>query len=227
MATSASNFLADPWPIFRNTLSKALVDDVLSLASLHNEELKQDVIKELKEVFFPFNLGMQPQGDQARIWSSMQDAVYALNQSMPLDELAAEYAAIYLTGAYQASPYESVWTDDDHLMCQGSMFELRRIYRDAGFRVKNWRSRPDDHLVYELSYLAHCIENISDSESARATLNFLDQHLLLWYPKFVQVVSRRSSNDFYVALNLLTCSWCSTIRNSLADSLGLDQVEFF
>ena len=35
-----------------------------------------------------------------------------------MDGLAADFAAIYLTAAYGASPSESYWLSDDHLVCQ-------------------------------------------------------------------------------------------------------------
>lgn len=52
-----------------------------------------------------------------------------------VDELAADYAAIYLTHALRASPHESVWRDDDHLMLQGPTFAVRAFYRRHGVQV--------------------------------------------------------------------------------------------
>ena len=72
---------------------------------------------------------------------------------LELDELAADYAAIYLNNRFGASPYESVWLSDEHLACDRSMFELREIYAAAGWQVSDWRSRFDDHLVLQLQYL--------------------------------------------------------------------------
>jgi putative dimethyl sulfoxide reductase chaperone len=67
-----------------------------------------------------------------------------------INELAADYAAIYLNNSLGAWPCESVWLDDDHLACQQPMFELRKIYAAAGFKVADWRNRFDDHLVLQL-----------------------------------------------------------------------------
>ena len=39
------------------------------------------------------------------------------------DELAADFAAIYLTHGLSASPYESVWLDEEGLAMQGPMFQ--------------------------------------------------------------------------------------------------------
>lgn len=213
MAELKTDFSKELAGLVDQPLIDALVDDVLSLAYLHNQELTAETITQLQALSFPFNLGIAPQEEQQPVWQSMQDALDRLDtQPATLDKLAAEYAAIYLTGAYQASPYESVWTDDEHLMCQRSMFELRELYRQAGFRVENWRMRPDDHLVFELYYLAHYLGKISDLASIGAIRDFLDQHLMLWYPEFVRTIAKRSDNDFYVSLNLLTCSWCDALQ---------------
>jgi hypothetical protein len=69
-----------------------------------------------------------------------------------LDELAADFAAIYLTGAFGASPSESYWLSDDHLVCQDAMFDLRKLYAENGLAVPDWRKRPDDHLVFQLQF---------------------------------------------------------------------------
>jgi TorA maturation chaperone TorD len=80
----------------------------------------------------------------------------ALTEPASLDELAADYAAIYLNNSLGASPYESVWLSDDHLACAAPMFELRELYAAAGLRAADWRSRFDDHFVLQLQYLQHC-----------------------------------------------------------------------
>ena len=63
---------------------------------------------------------------------SMRAAVAELDDdAATLDELAADFAAIYLNNAYGASPYESVWLHDEHLACQQPMF-------DQTFRTCCW-----------------------------------------------------------------------------------------
>ena len=74
-----------------------------------------------------------------------------------MDDLAADFAAIYLTGALGASPYESYWLSDDHLICQDAMFDMRTLYAEAGLKVPDWRMRPDDHLVFQLQFLARLL----------------------------------------------------------------------
>ena len=67
-----------------------------------------------------------------------------------LDRLAADYADIYLTNGLRASPCESVWLDEDGLVMQGPMFDVRACYSRHGLAVPDWRRRSDDHLVHQL-----------------------------------------------------------------------------
>ena len=131
-------------------LGLALAEDAEMLAALHDRELTAEMLAALREVRFPDNLGLLP-GDapMREAWRLMAQAVEEA-AAASLDDLAADYASIYLTGAYGASPSESVWTDDDHLACQDAMFALRRIYAEAGLAAADWRRRPDDHLVLQL-----------------------------------------------------------------------------
>lgn len=201
-------------------LAQAIADDALTLVALHDRELTSEVIAALRGVNFPMNLGLLPMaGEQQDCWQQMQMAIRALPDpvsSDQLDDLAADYAAIYLTGAYQASPYESVWTDDEHLMCQASMFTLRKKYADAGLMVANWRSRPDDHFIFQLLFIAHLVQQATSNQDWKAIADFLDQHLLAWYPKFVTLIAQRSQNQFYVMLNLLTAAWAQSLRAAIA-----------
>ncbi len=201
-------------------LAEALADDAESLAALHDRELTPEMLAALHEVGFPDNLGLLPNDEPMReTWRVM---THTLGQAAAarLDDLAADYAAIYLTGAYGASPCESVWTDDDHLACQEAMFALRRIYAEAGLAATDWRRRPDDHLVLQLLYLAHVLRVADSLEASRMLATAMDEHLLRWLPAFAARVEQRCATDFYAALARLTFLWCSRVRDLLAEGLG-------
>ena len=42
----------------------------------------------------------------------------------------------------------------------------------------DWRRRPDDHLVYQLQFLARRLEGLAGDDDWRALAGFLDFHLL-------------------------------------------------
>jgi putative dimethyl sulfoxide reductase chaperone len=207
-------------------LLAALADDAESLAALHDRELTPGLLRALKQSGIPGSLGLLPTTDAARAaWSAMADAIAALPDAptaREMDELATEYAAIYLTGAYGASPCESPWTDDEHLNCQAAMFQWREIHAAAGLAATDWRQRPDDHLVLQLLYVAHAArEAATDTDQCRLAQVF-DDHLLLWLPAFAARVAACSGSPFYASLAVLTAAWAEAARSliSRADAMA-------
>lgn len=202
----------------------ALADDAESLAALHDRELDATTIAALKAVDFPANLGLLPEAAAARdAWALMAAAVVELPAAPDagaIDELAADYAAIYLTGAHGASPCESVWLDDDRLVCQAPMFALREIYAAAALATADWRRRPDDHLVLQLLYLAHALRKTANDADWRALAGVLDLHLLRWLPQFAARVASRAAQPVYAGLASLTAAWCEGLRDLIAEHLG-------
>jgi len=208
-------------------LCLALVDDLAQLIRLHDRELDAPTLEALGEVGFPHALALLPAdsaGQQA--YAALAAAVQALKPTTAdLDELAADYAAIYLNHAIGASPYESVWLDDDHLACQGPMFELRERYAAAGLQVADWRRRYDDHLVCQLAYLQRCLEKAGAGAGEAVDwadlATFIDEHLGYWLPDFAGRVAARAETAFYAGLAEVTAAWLDCYRGLLEEIQGL------
>ena len=212
----------------------AWADDVATLALLHERELTPTVLAGVKAIHFPDNLGMVPRDEAGeKIFAAMRESVATLPQEPDgafMDNLAADFAAIYLTGAFDASPFESFWVSEEHLVCQEAMFELRALYAADGLAVPNWRMCPDDHLVFQLQFVARRLERVATltqpdkphiaNELWRSLAILLDYHLLRWLPDFASRVSCRCDTDFYAALLLLTDQWCAQLRDLIALHLG-------
>jgi len=202
----------------------ALAEDIETLALLHDVELTADVVAALKSVGFPANLGLSPSGEAGQGASEMMRMAVAALPAQPdanrLDELAADYAAIYLTAAFGASPSESYWLSDDHLVCQDAMFDLRALYAAHGLAAPDWRTRPDDHLVFQLQFVARRIAVAATPGDWRALAEMLDLHLLRWLPDFSRRVAERCDTMFYAALALLTDVWLQQVRDLIAAHLG-------
>jgi TorA maturation chaperone TorD len=138
-----------------------------------------------------------------------------------LDELAVDYADIYLTYRLRAAPTESVWRDEENLERQRPMFEVRAAYRLRRLKVQDWHKRPDDHLVTQLHYIAHLIGECRDERALREAARFLDGHLLKWIDSFAARVAQRCRTPFYAALSLLTAGYLNELRDLLADLVGI------
>lgn len=207
-----------------SAIGEALADDALTLALLHDAEPSAPGLASLKAVGFPDNLALAPTGAAARhARELMRSALAALPDDIGvglLDELAADFAAIYLTGAHGASPCESYWLSDDHLVCQEAMFELRRLYAASGLRAPDWRKRPDDHLAFQLQYLGRRLQTAAAGDDWRAIAGFLDHHLLRWLPDFAGRVATRADTPFHAALAMLTQAWCDGLRELIAGELA-------
>jgi TorA maturation chaperone TorD len=214
--------------------AQAMSEDAATLALLHDRELTPKVLADLKAIGFPGNFGMLPRGEKEQaVFEMMRDTVAVLPDEpdvVYMDNLAADYASIYLTGALDLSPFESFWISDEHLLCQEAMFDMRSLYAADGLAVPDWRQRPDDHLVYQLEFLSKRLAMLADGIAAHDIVNaysrwrgvavLLDYHLLRWLPDFSIRVTQRCDTEFYGALALLTDAWCEQLRDMIAVHLG-------
>lgn len=188
-----------------------LAEDLDQLIRLHDREVDAETLSALRSADFPNGLALLPSGETGQL--AYRNMAIALAASSTLDELAADFASIYLNNSLSASPYESVWLSDDHLACSGPMFELRDLYAAAGLEAADWRKRFDDHLVCQLQYLRHLLANASGSLNRAA--GFIDEHIGYWFPDFAQRVSQYCDTPFYAALVELTHVWLLRFRELL------------
>lgn len=206
-------------PASRPAWPALAAEDLRTLAWLHAKEHAPELLAELYANGFPDTLVLvDADAPESR---AMAVALRALASSrcdsegeLPYtdaDQLAADYAAIYLTHTLRASPHESVWRDDDHLMLQGPTFAVRDFYRRHGMQVPDWRARADDHITHELEFTALLLERGEQREAAR----FLKTHLLAWLPDFARRVGQRAATPFYAALGALTLAACEECQRRL------------
>ncbi len=202
----------------------AVSQDLAQLATLHDAEADNRLIQSLQQSGFPVALGLKLESKAAsdammlieRALAGMPDP---LNEQYA-DELAVDYAGIYLTHAYRASPNESVWVDEEHLERQQPMFEVREYYHRYGLGAANWRMRADDHLVLQLQFLAHLFGEEQRDEAFTTAARFMDEHLLRWLMPFANRVAGRCATPFYAGINILTGVYCEELRDLLADILN-------
>ncbi len=197
--------------------------DLNMLAALHHTELDDVLLEHLAMAGFPEHIGLRLVGAEGlQALDLMCKAMTELSTPVPapvLDELAADFAAIYLNYVYHASPCESVWLDQENLAMQTPMFEVRELYRRLGLAAADWRARPDDHLVLELQFLAALFQD-EHPQALTEAARFLDLHLLRWLPQFGSRVAARCATPFYAGAARLTAAYCDELRDLLAMILG-------
>ncbi len=210
-------------PDFLNVLRRRIADDLNLLATLHDHEPDAAVLKELKKIDFPFCLTIIPEdGPGIEAIQLLVDALTAFADNVEqdtLNDLAADYASIYLNYNISASPEESVWLDEDSLVCQQSMFDVRNWYEAYGLEIPNWRLRPDDHLVYELQFIAKLLERDEKIKTLEQIATFMDEHLLRWLGNFAERVLARCDTQYFAALAAITAAYCEEFREILVQVL--------
>jgi TorA maturation chaperone TorD len=197
-------------------------EDLHALAWLHASERSPAELLALVAHGFPSSLSLVAPSQPEVI--DLEEALRQLDSeeatSTPhrcADDLAADYAAIYLNNSLRASPYESVWRDDDQLMMQEPTFLVRAFYARNGMAVPNWRHMPDDHIAHELEFIAQLLERGQPQQAAR----FLQDHLMQWLPGFAAAVAQRARTRLYAALGTLTLTSCQALQDRLPKVVSL------
>ena len=215
----------------------AISQDLQQIAVLHDREADEKLISALREVDFPNNLGLMIQSKENsqanKLYHALklvEDSLQKLPESIDqkhLDRFAVDYADIYLNHSLHASPFESVWLDEDHLLQQEPMFKIREWYKRYGLASANWRLRSDDHLVLQLQFIALLLDSdtnfsttVSLEQRVHDATRFMDEHLLLWLADFSSLVSQRCGTDFYASIAILTYAYIDQLRDIFADLTG-------
>jgi len=208
---------------YLTSFRQQVAEDLLVLATLHDSEPASALLQQLKSLDFPYSLTFVPDTEP------VAEAISKLHQTLSemselpgqdiIDELAADYASIYLNHKISASPEESVWLDEDSLKCQDSMFQVRTCYESEGLEIPDWRLRPDDHLVYQLQFIAHLLNKDEKTETLEQVATFMDEHLLRWLGNFGERVLARCETSYFAGIAAITAASGEALRDILADIL--------
>ena len=190
------------------------------LIRLHDREVDADLLVGLRgidaETFFGAVL------DDAQVAQEFGKALAGLTDpadAATLDELAAEYADVYLTHSFRLAPTGSVWLMEESLERQEPMFAVREWYEHYGVTVPNWRVRSDDHIVHELQFVEHLLKLGTDS-AAKDAARFLDHHVLVWVPQFCALMAERCRQPLLSVGAKLTALYLEALRDLLQDLTG-------
>jgi len=204
-----------------------VAEDLQMLSALHTREPDADLIQVLRDQQFPDGLGLKLTSERGReACEVVAEVLRVLPETMDqaaLDDLAADYASIYLNHRIQASPEESVWIDEENLTHQDSMFQVRQWYARYGMAAPDWRTRPDDHLTLELEFIGRLLSEQVNQEQLREVGRFMDEHLLRWLMDFAERVAARCDTPYFAGMAMLTGVYCEELRDLIAEVLGEDR----
>lgn len=194
--------------------------DLELLALLHDREPTAELIETLRAATADGWFGLNAMSQMTQRGSELFAAALA---EMPqplvqttLDELAVDYANIYLVHAYRAPPTESPWLDQDKLERQQPMFDLAEWYRRHGLAAADRQVRSDDHLVLQLQFLSHLFAHTHDGKAVEEAAQFMDAHLLRWFGRFSEIIAARCMTPYFAGLVTLTHGYLEDLRDCLA-----------
>jgi anaerobic sulfite reductase subunit A len=136
-----------------------------------------------------------------------------------LDELAVDYARVFLSaGVAQglaAFPYESIYTNSQHLMAQEPAGDVAALYAAKGLKPAEGAFKvPLDHIGLECAFMeVLCGEALGaleggSMEGLLASLGeqrtFLRTHLLNWHRDFCQDLEKYAATGLYRGLARIT-----------------------
>lgn len=207
------------------------------LASLFLYELTDDQVEAFAAV--------EPAGDG----STIDEGLAAIREYLrhrhggTRQELAVDYARVFLgAGSYDrilAPPYESVFTSEERILMQDARDGAVSYYRRGGLDLPADNTTPEDHLGFELQFVAELADRANAAiaaDDAGALVDAVDlgrsffvHHQANWLPAFCDAVDEFAQTDFYRAVATMTRGYVeseSAFFAEIAELLGLgDAVE--
>ena len=142
----------------------------------------------------------------AAVGDSLSDAA--------LRDVRADYAQLFIgSNPMRVPPWESVYFSEERLTFQAETRDVRGWYERLGLQINTENKDPEDHIAFELSFIARCAELALQAHEAQnsaafadmltAQRTFLETHLLRWGCKWADLAYANARTDFYRGLALL------------------------
>ncbi len=128
---------------------------------------------------------------------NQQDA----ESSISLTDLQAEYVRLFINSpaGIPAPPYASIYIGNRGILHQQGHDEAMDFYKSAGLETIE-SSECEDHIAFELAFIGHLIED----DRLDLLHEFIHEHVLKWYPKFLQRLQSARPCHFYKILGQVT-----------------------
>lgn len=203
------------------------------LSRMFRVEVDREFYDALSKMRFPANTGNDLVDEGYRMICSYLSAAH----DDVLTELAVDYVRAFIgsgsDGYSAAYPYESVYTSPKRLMMQDARDEVLVLYHAAGLdKQESWKEG-EDHIALELEFeqvlgmRALSAWNDGDEERCYSLLlqqrNFLEDHLISWYPMMAEDMEKFPRTDFYRGLGKLTSGFLRSDLEFLNDVLGEEE----
>lgn len=156
-------------------------------------------------------------------------------RELNVDFTGAFYGIKEYQGAH-ATPCESVFRSDKKILNQEPRHQVFEEYKRYGLKLEDKYNTPDDHLSFELQFLAILARRSADAldrrswgeaqKSVRSEQAFLEGHVLCWFDDFACLATKLLRTDFYLGILKLTKGFLQLAAGSLADiNASLDDLD--
>jgi putative dimethyl sulfoxide reductase chaperone len=122
-------------------------------------------------------------------------------------------------------PYESVYLSREHLLFEKETLQVREFYSTYGLRIDKLNIIPDDHIGYQLLFIAYLVkltveaiqtDKEKDFEKIKSdTLSFLSDHPLKWVDSFTELLYKHSPGFYFRGNGMLLKFLICQIREDL------------
>jgi TorA maturation chaperone TorD len=191
------------------------------LAAVYRQELTSELLQQMKDHRFQeilSTLGME-----------LSNGFFKKPEKELLENLAVEYAYLFLGPGKHISPHESVHHKKEGGQ-SGQLWgeltaEVKRIIESSGLAYKSEFTGMPDHISVELEFMQHVVQRetqaweADDDKTALLCLKnekiFVDEHLFRWIPGFCEKVIKTAESPFYREMARLTRSFIKFEKKEL------------
>ncbi len=182
------------------------------LATIYHKEITKELLKQIKHPKF-----LEVLSDQG---VKLENDILQRPENELIEDLAVEYARLFLGPAKHISPHESIHRDtgdgDWGQFWGKSTVEVKKFIETAGLEYKSEYTGLPDHISVELEFMqkvsrreAQAWEE-NDNDGALYCLKmerkFIEEHLVKWIPIFCDKVISEAEMSFYREMTKLTKS---------------------
>jgi TorA maturation chaperone TorD len=191
------------------------------LAAIYRREMTSDLLQQIKDPRF---LGVL-----TKLGIELNNGFFKKPEKKLLEDLAVEYARLFLGPGKHISPHESVHHKKEGVQ-SGQLWgeltaEVKRIIESSGLEYKSEFTGMPDHISVELEFMQQVIlreeQAWQDDDKQTALLclknekKFVDEHLFRWVPDFCEKVIETADWPFYREMARLTRSFIEFEKEEL------------
>lgn len=162
-----------------------------------------------------------------------------LNNEEDYQNLHWDYTRMFI-GPFDipAPPWESVYVRKDQLLFQSNTMQVRRLYENFGYEIKDKNIEAEDHIGLELDFMFHLnqlsIEAIEE-DTIKTTSNlsyliaeqqrFLKTHLLAFVPDFSKDIIEHADTMFYSGMAKILKGYLELDSDLLQQLIKMNQAK--